>query len=62
MIGKGKAHVGKADAILTDSHLDTRIKLCILMNVNVPKLEYPGSMGREGEVGKTAGNSKDDSS
>ena len=30
------------DAILTDSHLDTRIKICILMNVIVPKLEYPG--------------------
>ena len=28
------------DAILTDSHLDTRIKRCILMNVIVPKLEY----------------------
>ena len=42
MIGKGKAHVGKMDAILTDSHLDTRIKRCILMNVIVPKLEYVG--------------------
>ena len=28
------------DAILTDSHLDIRIKRCILMNVIVPKLEY----------------------
>ena len=28
------------DAILTDSHLDTRTKICILMNVIVPKLEY----------------------
>ena len=28
------------DAILTDSHLDTRIKICIPMNVIVPKLEY----------------------
>ena len=36
VIGKGKAHVGKMDAILTDSHLDTRIKRCILMNVIVP--------------------------
>ena len=38
--GKGKAHVGKVDAILSDSHLDTinRIKTCILINV-VPKLE-----------------------
>ena len=39
-IEKGKAHVGKMDAILTDSHLDTRIQRCILMNVIVPKLEY----------------------
>ena len=29
-------------AILTDSHLDTRIKKCIQMNVIVPKLEYAG--------------------
>ena len=27
VMGKGKAHVGKMDAILTDSHLDTRIKI-----------------------------------
>ena len=40
MIGRGKAHVGKMDAILTDSHLDTRIKRCILNNVIVPKLDY----------------------
>ena len=40
VIGKGKAHVGKMDAILTDSHLDTRIKRCILIHVIVPKLEY----------------------
>ena len=32
------------DAILTDSHLDTRIKTCILMNVIVPKLEYAGEV------------------
>ena len=30
------------DAILTDSHLDTRITSCILVNVIVPKLEYAG--------------------
>ena len=30
------------DAILTDSHVDNRIKICILMNVIVPKLEYAG--------------------
>ena len=29
VIGKGKAHVGKMDAILTDSHLDTRIKIVL---------------------------------
>ena len=28
------------DVILRDSHLDTRIKICILMNVIIPKLEY----------------------
>ena len=44
MIGKGKAHVGKMDAILTDSHLDTRIKRCILRNVIVPELEYAGDI------------------
>ena len=33
------------DAILTtDSHLDTRIKRCILTNVIVPKLEYAGEV------------------
>ena len=30
------------DAILTDSHLDTRIEICILINVIVPKLEHAG--------------------
>ena len=33
VIGKSEAHVGKMDAILTDSNLDTRVKRCILMNV-----------------------------
>ena len=32
------------DAILTDSHLNTRIKIGILMNVIVPKLEYAGEI------------------
>ena len=32
------------DSILTDSHLGTRIKICILMNVIVPKLEYAGEV------------------
>ena len=40
VIGKGKAQVGKMDATLTGSHLDTRIKICILTVVIVPKLEY----------------------
>ena len=44
VLGKGKAHVGKMDAILTDSHLDTRIKRCVLMNVIGPKLEYSGEV------------------
>ena len=42
MIGKSEAHVGKMDAILTDSNLDTKINRTILMNVIVPKLEYAG--------------------
>ena len=45
MIGKGKAHVGKMDAILTDSHLGTRVKRCILIIGAVPKLEYAGEEG-----------------
>ena len=43
--GKGKPHVGKMDAIITTaSHLDTRIKTCILMSAIVPKLEYEGEV------------------
>ena len=38
--------MGKMGAILTDSHLDTRIKRCILMNVIVPQLEYAGDVGK----------------
>ena len=30
--------------ILRDSHLDTRTKRCIPLNVIVPKLEYPGEV------------------
>ena len=30
VIGKGNAQVGKMDAILTDSHLDTMIKRCTI--------------------------------
>ena len=41
-MGKGKAHVHKMGAILTDSHLDTRIIRRILMIA--PKLEYAGKV------------------
>ena len=44
IIGKGKAQIGRMDVILRDSHLDTRIKICILMNLIVPKLEYAGEV------------------
>ena len=44
VVGQGKAHVGKMDEILTDSHLDTRIKRCIMINVIVRKLEYAGEV------------------
>ena len=40
VIGTGKAHVGKMDVILADSHLDTRITIYIMIDVIVPKLEY----------------------
>ena len=32
------------DTILTDSSLDTRIKICILMNVIITKLERAGEV------------------
>ena len=44
VVGKGKAHVGKMDAILTGSHIDTRVKVRILMDVIEPKLEYAGEV------------------
>ena len=44
VVGKGKSHAGKMEVILTDSHLDTRIKRCTLMNVTVPKLENAGEV------------------
>ena len=37
------------DAISSDSHLDTKINRCILINVIVPKLEYAGEV-REGHA------------
>ena len=39
---KGKSQLGNMDAVLSDTHLDTRITLCILINVIVPKREYAG--------------------
>ena len=49
IIGKDKAQIVRMDVILRSSHLDTRIKRCILMNVIVPKLEYAGEVW-EGNV------------
>ena len=54
VIGKGTAHVGKMDTILTDSHLDDRIKICILMNVCCTKARTCRSTGRERKLRKTA--------
>ena len=34
-LGKGKAHLGKTGAILTESHLDTRIKRCSLIKLSL---------------------------
>ena len=44
LVGKGKPQAGKMDAILTDPHHDTRNRICILMYVIVPKLEYAGEV------------------
>ena len=44
VVGKGKSQVGKMDAVLTDPHLDARIKRRILMSVNVAKLEDEGEV------------------
>ena len=63
VIGKGKSQAGKMDVILTDPHLDTRIKICILINVIVPQVTVcRRSIGRQREVRTTTGNSADDSS
>ena len=35
------------DAVLTGPHLDITIKICILINVIVPKLEYAGQVWQE---------------
>ena len=60
VIGTGEAHVGKVDAISTDLRLDARINICSMMNMTVPTIYLiicRRRMGREREVGKTAGNS-----
>ena len=44
VIGQGKSQVGRMDASLTDPHLDTRIKMCMLVIVIVPKLKYAGDL------------------
>ena len=46
---KGKSQIGRMGAILTDPHLDTRIEICILINVTARKLEYAGEV-REGNA------------
>ena len=61
VMGKGKAHLGKVDAILTNSHLDTKINMCILMKGMVQKLEHAGEIW-EGDSKYTAENSTFDSS
>ena len=48
-VGKGKVHVGKVDAVVADSHLDTKTKKYIQMTVIAPKLEYAGE-GWEGNA------------
>ena len=47
MIHKGKAEVGRMGVIPGDSHLDTRIEICILLNVIAPNLGY--AVVREGK-------------
>ena len=52
------------DAILTDSHFDTRMKDSIKMILIVPKLENTTQVSteRERETRNTVGNNTDDSS
>ena len=49
-VGKRKAHVCNMDAILTNPHLETKIKICIMINLMVPKLEYAGKYGKETRI------------
>ena len=56
-----KSQASKMDATLTDPHLDTRIKRCILTkNMIAPKFEYMQEKYRNGtQSSKTTGNSAD---
>ena len=64
--GKGKTHVGKMNAILTDSHLDTKTKRCILVKFECDgtkaRIWRRSSMGRGRETRTTVGKSTGDSS
>lgn len=50
--GKGKTQTGKVDLILRGSDLDTRIKICILMDAVVPVPEHEGAWERNAKLGK----------
>ena len=52
ILGKGEAHVGKMEAILTGSHFDARIRRCMTMNVIIPKLEYAQVWARNAKLVK----------
>ena len=55
--GEGKLLVGKMNAMLTDSHLDIRVQICILI---VPKLKKcRKKVGTQREFGKTVGSDVD---
>ena len=43
-LGKDKSRLGKMDIVLSDTHLDTRMTLCILINVIVPRRTYAGEV------------------
>lgn len=44
VIGLGMAQIGKMGMTLRDSHLNTKIKRCLLETVIVPELEYAGKI------------------
>ena len=48
-IGKGQTHVDKMDAILTDSHLDTGIKICTMVSYDCTKARILRSMQKYGK-------------